>query len=577
MRRAAGKPESGPGEGSQTPRGDDPPEGSKRRRAAVLYPFLIALYPALALYAPNAVETPISELAWPVVLMTAAAGVVWGLLRLTTRDPARAGLWTLLALAVFDTVEPAPEWVAGWLRYLSGFWVEQDIQASPGLTIAAELAAAAVLAGIVSRMKNPGKWTAGLNLFAAILIAFPLITIVHTAATEPARVRPPATPAVAAFSGPGAPGEALRVAARDRRLPDIYYIILDGYARTDVLRARFGFDNEPFLERLARQGFYVARQSTANYCQTPLCLSSALNMTYLNGLIPAGSHDKAQLRQWIGDGVAVRTLRSLGYRFVSFATGFAETEQPEADRYLAPTPALSPFHQMLVARTPLARLLGPGIRDDYVQTRERTLFLLKTLPQVARWKEPTFTFAHILAPHAPFVFGEEGEDVSPHERFYYLTDGELFRGYYGNSEAYAAGYRKQASFLTRQVETMIDGILANSPEPPVIILQSDHGSGMGLSTRSAADTDLHERMSILNAYYFPGSAGGALYQGISPVNSFRVLFNAYFQANLGLLPDRCYFSTWDDPFQFLDVTERVRPASASPGEGIGPPALPGPP
>src|SRR5438552_8790363 len=123
---------------------------------------------------------------------------------------------------------------------------------------------------------------------------------------------------------------------------------------------------------------------------------------------------------------------------------------------------------------------------------------------------------------------------------------------------------------------MIDGILANSSEPPIIILQSDHGSGMGLSTQSAEHTDLRERMSILNAYYLPGPGRAALYQGISPVNSFRVVFNAYFGAGLDLLPDRSYFSTWDDPFQFIDVTDRVRPA-ADTGRVSSPPLLSPPP
>src|SRR5262249_40066818 len=129
----------------------------------------------------------------------------------------------------------------------------------------------------------------------------------------------------------------------------------------------------------------------------------------------------------------------------------------------------------------------------------------------------------------------------------------------GDREAYAAGYRKQAAFVTEQVERVIDAILANSPEPSVIILQSDHGSGIGLSTESLEQADLPERMSILNAYYLPRSDGGkgALYPSISPVNSFRVFLNAYFGAGLDLLPDRSYFSTWNDPFRFIDVTDRV--------------------
>ena len=42
------------------------------------------------------------------------------------------------------------------------------------------------------------------------------------------------------------------------------------------MRKLFDFDNTAFLERLERKGFFVARGSNANYCQTPLSRSSSL-------------------------------------------------------------------------------------------------------------------------------------------------------------------------------------------------------------------------------------------------------------------------------------------------------------
>jgi hypothetical protein len=217
---------------------------------------------------------------------------------------------------------------------------------------------------------------------------------------------------------------------------------------------------------------------------------------------------------------------------------------------------------MLLDLTPLAPLAPvPQMRDSYTVTRDQTLYVFDKTPQIARWSEPTFTFAHILSPHPPFVFGKNGEDVSQRELPYRLTDGERYRDWYGDRAAYVTGYREQAAFLMEKAERMIDQILANSPLPPVIILQSDHGSGLGLSTQSVEQTDLHERMSILNAYYLPEKGREALYESISPVNSFRIVFNTYFAAGLELLPDRSYFSTWDEPYEFIDVTDRVRPAS----------------
>jgi hypothetical protein len=100
----------------------------------------------------------------------------------------------------------------------------------------------------------------------------------------------------------------------------------------------------------------------------------------------------------------------------------------------------------------------------------------------------------------------------------------------------------------------IDGILKNSSNPPIIILQSDHGPGAYFNTSSAEDTCIKERAGILNAYYLPENGVEYLYPSISPVNSFRVIFNTFFEANYALLDDKTYYSSLSLPYTFIDVT-----------------------
>jgi hypothetical protein len=159
------------------------------------------------------------------------------------------------------------------------------------------------------------------------------------------------------------------------------------------------------------------------------------------------------------------------------------------------------------------------------------------------------------------IFGPNGEEVEhDHERFM-LSDGK--KGRYRNPADFARAYKDQSIFITRRIHETIDRILAESPEPPIIIVQSDHGSELNLDLESLKNTDLHERMGILNAYYFPDGRYEWLYDSISPVNSFRVMLNTYFGAYLPLLPDRSYFSTSSDPYRFIDVTDAVRSGEAS--------------
>ena len=51
------------------------------------------------------------------------------------------------------------------------------------------------------------------------------------------------------------------------------------------------------------------------------------------------------------------------------------------------------------------------------------------------------------------------------------------------------------------------------------------------------------RMSILNAYYVNDQAKKDLYATITPVNTFRVVFNNYFGTTYPLLEDKSYHTS----------------------------------
>jgi hypothetical protein len=69
---------------------------------------------------------------------------------------------------------------------------------------------------------------------------------------------------------------------------------------------------------------------------------------------------------------------------------------------------------------------------------------------------------------------------------------------------------------------------------------------------------LKAQFKILNAYYLPNGGEKYLYDSISPVNTFRVIINAYFGEHLELLPDRSYYSNYIMPYNFVDVTDKVK-------------------
>ncbi len=521
----------------------------------VLYPFLLAAFPIVRLAAQNAREVTPAELAAPVAIALAASALAWFVARWALKDGHRAGLFVAAAALMFLTFDVACAGFDAVGTSLSSLWVKTSVETPAWAVLMVEVVVLATLAWLVARRpKEPGRWTPALNVFAAILLALPAsqaaMAWMRTPPRRPASTEPP--PPLAALP-------------ETSRRPDIYYIILDGFARGDILRSEFDYDLEPFLHRLEEKGFFVARKSTSNYCQTPLSLSSSLNGTYLPGAKHDAEAARPPDRTLFRENAALRSLRPLGYKFVTFGSGFDFTEYPENDVYYSPHAHMGNFHRMVLDATP-ARFLwpDPASRDPFTMARERTLHLFDKLPEIARIKGPTFTVAHVVSPHPPFVFGADGEDVSPRPKKCVLSDGTVYRYFYGGEETYVPGYRAQASYIVKRVERAIDAILANSPEPPIIVLQSDHGSGMHLDMDRAEATDHRERMSILNAFYLPGGKREGLTDAITPVNAFRVVFNNEFGASLPLLPEESYYSSWPRPFDFVRVTEQVRDAPPPP-------------
>jgi hypothetical protein len=139
---------------------------------------------------------------------------------------------------------------------------------------------------------------------------------------------------------------------------------------------------------------------------------------------------------------------------------------------------------------------------------------------------------------------------------YIATDGNSYTEISGQ-KVYVEQYRDQVIYLNQRIQEVINLILNTSGSNSIIIIQGDHGPGSRLKWNSREETNLQERMSIINAYYFPDLDYTQLYPGISPVNTFRIILDQYFGTDLGLLEDRSYFSLMEKPYEFMDVTEEL--------------------
>jgi hypothetical protein len=516
---------------------------------------LLAIYPTLALLGNNISEVDADASHRALLFALVLAASCWIIFVAFTRAPRRAALATSILLIIFYTYGHLYRLLRDWDAF--GFTLGRH-----RYLLALALALFAIGTWLaIKRIKDPDALTGPLNIIALVLMITPIYQIAshgigrHAAQVTASQVAAETPQVEISFGGlNGAQGGAL---------PDIYYIILDAYGRADVLEEHFDFDNSEFLDSLRDLGFQIADCSHSNYAITTLSLGSSLNMSYLDAIFQGADQPSIQaLEQLAEDNLVRRTLRRLGYQVVSFETGYSITEWEDADWYfdLEPLPkwklrGLNAFESLLVDTT-LLRVLRDWEGDlpirlpyflDYAYSRHRQhiLNVLDHLPQVAEIPAPTFTMAHVLAPHDPFVFGPHGENVANQETFSLKPD--ILRE---DKPEYTRGYTNQVRYVNSRILEVVRTILRESREPPIIIIQGDHGPKRNMSSDFA-------RLANLSAFYLPGEGAQALYSSITPVNIFRMIFDQYFGSDLPLLPDKSYLSKNSARFDFEPIFEEA--------------------
>jgi len=537
---------------------EKPPK--RLRRVWPLHPLAFALFPLLSLYAANRTEVPWSDLIRPFLVIVGAALVLWAVFRAVAREKQRAAVLLSAFLFLFffygslGFVEPSVTEILVLLAptrtdavsphlYLIPLWV---------------MAAGAVFAVCLRSRRDFSLLTRILNAAGLVLVALPLLPLAAHANRHPAGRTLPARTVPA----PAKPHSTL---------PDIYYIVLDAYGRQDALREFFGCDNEPFLRALEKRGFFVARRARPNYAQTVQSLASSLNMTYLDNVGRAQgkeSSDFAPLSQMVDKNAVAAFLRARGYRFVAITNDYSPTIVSSADVVLGSGPApamrLTPFEGLLLDKTPLAAF-PRAQRSLYDQHRDGVRAAFAHLSDAPALPGPKFVYAHFLAPHPPFVFGPNGEPVTPNRPFTLGDASDFTRNAFATRQQYRGGYVAQLQYVNRSVLSALDAVFARSSRPPIVLVQGDHGSRMLTDWQSLEKTNPREVFANLSAFFLPdGKAAHVFYQDISPVNSFRLLFNHQFGARFARLPDRSFYATMQKPYQFTDVTDQTQAALPAP-------------
>ena len=519
------------------------------------YPWIISLFAVLNLYSVNLGEIRGKEVPLTLLFCLIFTTLLFYTIRAILKNAGKSAAVTALLLIMF---------------YIYGHLVGNPLLLAIFLTLPAVLIII-VLRKTVGNV--PEKITQILNTVCLALLILPTINILtywqqQLSITADKLLAIGATPAYA---------EKL---LNSRERPDIYYIILDGYSSNRHFMEAFGYDNSHFTDTLKEQGFFVAENSMSNYGATLHSLSSSLNIKYVpKNTTEGGVDDLAYLRVLVANNQVAEQLIEKGYTYLNFMSGYIYSSTLADVNYdVTPSgikeyrlntidPALSAdqqearkeewfnghirdfslgsFYLTFANTTPLIHIKN-ALGYLYNKSRERPLWwgdsrrldqLMAELKTVAKKPEATFTVAHFLEPHGPVQYKRDGSKLKEHT--WKPSEKQFFA---------------ELEYINEKVIELIKDLIANSPQPPIIILQGDHGTTLG---RVWTDNNDLRHFQILNAFLLPGQKPETLTKNISPVNSFRVILNHYFDGNYKLIETKHFDIPrgYKAPFDQIDVTK----------------------
>jgi len=498
------------------------------KKSLVIHPFLFAIFPIIFLFSFNVDIVSPHDIFFPLIILLSVTFLLWILLGFIFKNRKKSGLLVSLGIVLFS--------MYGHIYLL----LQGDVFAKD--PIPHELFLLVFLGffiiGAVFLFKTKRTLDNATTIVNVIAISIIMISLVNigtyylgTSSLEENTV-------------------TIEVNENSKNLPDIYYIVLDEYAREDLLLEYLDFDNSEFINFLSENGFYVSPKSFSNYPRTTVSIPSTLNMEYIHQDVDEmgiPSLNLKAVKSIISQNEVMKYLKSKGYSTFTHNSGHTPTKKIEFADYTLCDDVNnldSEFIPLYLRTTMLMPVHVQFFAGDY---RDRILCIFTELQHMPeREEKPKFVFAHIMLPHQPYVFGENGEPIIPEaiNKLNMAWDKDRYLG--------------QTKFVNKKMEEVIPYLL-NSNEKPIIIILSDHGMRYGPDGNyweNPTHEFLEKRFGNFKAYYFPEKGQNLLFENTTNVNTFRILFNLYFDENFEILEDRIFVSPGKDgQYNFTEATD----------------------
>lgn len=523
----------------------------------------MGLYPPLLFYSINLYLFPLSEMTETIFLSLLFCGVLWVVFYMMRRQAIEASA----ATGVLSFLLLSHNHYRSLLAAI-GFSEVETYRLLMQLPYLAVCVLFALLAMRLVRHK-PGLIDPAI-VFCLVLLAFPSTSLGRTMyAVYSAR-----NGVITARSTDTPPTGNKPVST----LPNITVLMLDGYARADVLKKLYRYDNGPFVRALEERGFFVASGSRCNYSGTLASLVSTLNMSYLDSLDALkgeGLQDRMVFSELFSSARIWSIAKGLGYSIASF-DAVSMLVKKDSDILIQVDAAMHDFPGYSFSKQTflviIQKALGTAGLEKHSPSREdwrsSIINMLRHSVHLSSSIPPMLTFVHILSPHPPFVFARPGHQRVPFSPV--PADGSNFHRINGTGvEYFVEAYAQQVEGLNIALLETIDDIRSQS-RPQIIILFSDHGAGAHFDYDHKENCNDWERMSNLIAVYYSDGETTSFYNDMTTINLFPIVFNSWLGTSLSMHEDISFRWPFLSPDEMEDISDTLDAMDEAYG---GPPPL----
>ena len=318
--------------------------------------------------------------------------------------------------------------------------------------------------------------------------------------------------------------------------PNVYHIILDEYTDNEILTKKFGYNNEKFLEFLNNNGFYMHDKLFSTFGSTVKELNVILNMEY-----PKKLRWMSEDYESLNNNKVMSIFSNQDYSVIETNSMMRWKNFSDVDTKLCYDTNFinSEFLDQVLGKSIIRYFLEKYQQDTRRDTVRCTFNVLNEI--TLKTDGPKYVFSHVYVPHPPFLFGPNGENVIPDHR--------EISGL--QSRENPQGYVNQLIYATNEITVVIKNIVKNDPNA-IIIVQGDTGTLTGTEISKKTMKEIYQAHSILYAVRIPDVEDSDY---MIPVNTYRIIFNNYFNMNYDYLEYHSYLV--DNDGNMEDITKKL--------------------